>query len=79
MFPYMTPMQIRLERELRERISRFPTVNDKRIRAELEARLLEESDSLLARDERPARRFNFRAMLLGLPRMSFLKLQRNLK
>ncbi len=77
MLPYLTPTQIRLEKEQRERMDRFPGMNS-RIRAELEARLLEASDSALAQNERPARRFNLRVKF-ALPRLSFLKLQRHLK
>jgi hypothetical protein len=75
MFPYLTPHQIRLENQ-RQTASSI----NAQVRAELEARLSEESEMrLLAQDERPARRFNFRAMRIRLPQMPFLKLQRNLK
>ncbi len=77
MLPYLTPTQIRLEREQRERVDRFPGMNA-RIRAELEARLLEESESALVQRERPAQRFSLRVKF-ALPRLAFLKLQRNLK
>jgi hypothetical protein len=52
---------------------------DKGIRAELEARLGEEADERLTQRKPSARQFNFRGLLIRLPRLSFLKLQRNLK
>jgi hypothetical protein len=47
-----------------------------RVRAQLENQQLEKAAA--ARGYRPARRFSFRG-LLRLPRLPFLKLQRNLK
>ena len=77
MFPYMTATQIRQEHERRYEASQFLSM-DERVRAELEARLGEESDKRLAQPEQPARQFKFRG-LIRLPRMPFLRLQRNLK
>jgi hypothetical protein len=74
----MTPTQVRLEHEQRSEAFKFSPM-DKRIRAELEARLGEEADERLTQRKAPARQFNFRGLLIRLPRLSFLKLQRNLK
>jgi hypothetical protein len=57
----------------------FPPMSplNERVRAQLENQQLEKAAA--ARSYRPARRFNFRNLLIKLPRLSFLKLQRNLK
>jgi hypothetical protein len=78
MFPYMTPTQVRLAHEQRTEAFKFSPM-DKGIRAELEARLGEEADERLTQRKPSARQFNFRGLLIRLPRLSFLKLQRNLK
>ena len=44
MFPYLTPAQIRVENEQRQKDATFASMNDD-LRAELEARLLEEVES----------------------------------
>ena len=75
MFPYQTPEQIRGEYEKRFAKASFGRI-DKGVRAELEARLSEETEAAFFQTERPIRRFNFRSLW---PRLTLWKLQRNLK
>ncbi len=68
MFPTMTAMNQHLEQEQRERTQRFPSMNE-HIRAELEARMADEAETL----PQTNRSFSIRR-LPGL-----LRLQHNLK
>jgi hypothetical protein len=77
MFPNMTPMSLRLEQQQREKeltLGALSSMNNS-VRAELEARQLEEA-AFLTKNDLPARSFNIRSLWR---RPASLRLEHNLK